>query len=171
MKDKIRIIPLTREIAEVIVKGEREQDWENASMNQYELRFRDAAEGCAVALAALLTVSRRGTSRLPGFSLRRLWRNGAAGDRQFRGLEKFWGRGIGSRLMDEAEKIAASYAGTVYPGVGLHSGYGSARRMDLKRGCLPDGKGVYYYGVPAIPYSDETNDDELALYLSKVWKK
>lgn len=62
MKDKIRIIPLTREIAEVIVKGEREQDWENASMNQYELRFRDAAEGCAVALAALLTVSRRGTS-------------------------------------------------------------------------------------------------------------
>lgn len=53
MKDKIRIIPLTREIAEVIVKGEREQDWENASMNKYELRFRDAAEGCAVALAAL----------------------------------------------------------------------------------------------------------------------
>lgn len=53
MKDKIRIIPLTWEIAEVIVKGEREQDWENASMNKYELRFRDAAEGCAVALAAL----------------------------------------------------------------------------------------------------------------------
>ncbi len=53
MKDKIRIIPLTREIAEVIVKGEREQDWENASMNKYELRFRDAAKGCAVALAAL----------------------------------------------------------------------------------------------------------------------
>ena len=42
-----------REIAEVIVKGEREQDWKNASVNKYELRFRDAAEGCAVALAAL----------------------------------------------------------------------------------------------------------------------
>lgn len=53
MKDKIRIIPLTREIAEVIVKGGREQDWENVSMNKYELRFRDAAEGCAVALVAL----------------------------------------------------------------------------------------------------------------------
>lgn len=53
MKDKIRIILLTREIAEVIVKGGREQDWENVSMNQYELRFRDAAEGCAVALVAL----------------------------------------------------------------------------------------------------------------------
>lgn len=53
MKDKIRIIPLTWEIAEVIVKGGWEQNWENASMNQYELRFRDAAEGCAVALVAL----------------------------------------------------------------------------------------------------------------------
>lgn len=53
MKDKIRIIPLTREIAEVIVKGGWEQNWENASMNKYELRFRDAAEGCAVALVAL----------------------------------------------------------------------------------------------------------------------
>lgn len=53
MKDKIRIIPLTREVAEVIVKGRREQDWENASMNKYELRFRDAAEGCAVALMVL----------------------------------------------------------------------------------------------------------------------
>lgn len=42
MKDKIRIIPLTREIAEVIVKGEREQDWENASMNKYEF----ALSGC-----------------------------------------------------------------------------------------------------------------------------
>lgn len=73
--------------------------------------------------------------------------------------------------MDEAEKIAAPYAGTVYPGVGLHSGYGSAQRMYLKRGCLPDRKGVYYHGVPAISYSDGTNDDELALHLSKVLKK
>ena len=86
-------------------------------------------------------------------------------------LEKFRGRGIGSRLMDEAEKIASSYADIVYLGVGLHSGYGSAQRMYLKRGYLPDGKGVYYQGAPAVPYSDGTNDDELALYLSKVWKK
>lgn len=53
MEDKIRILPLTREIAEVIVRGEREQGWENASMEKYELRLLDAAEGCAVALAAL----------------------------------------------------------------------------------------------------------------------
>ena len=53
MEDKIRIIPLTREIAEVIVRGEREQGWENASMEKYELRLLDAAEGRAVALAAL----------------------------------------------------------------------------------------------------------------------
>ena len=62
MKDKIRIIPLTREIAEVIVKGEREQDWENASMNKYELRFRMRRKGAPLLWRRFLTVSRRGTS-------------------------------------------------------------------------------------------------------------
>lgn len=42
MEDKIRIIPLTREIAEVIVRGEREQGWENASME----KVRAAPSGC-----------------------------------------------------------------------------------------------------------------------------
>lgn len=41
--------------------------------------------------------------------------------------------------MDVAEKIAAKYADTVYLGVGLHCGYGSAQRMYVKRGYLPDG--------------------------------
>ena len=44
-------------------------------------------------------------------------------------LEKYRGRGIGSRLMDAAETIASAYSGTVCLGVGLHSGYGSAQRM------------------------------------------
>lgn len=172
MEDKIRILPLTREIAEVIVRGEREQGWENASMEKYELRLLDAAEGRAVALAALFNGEPAGYINVYPDSPR-----GGFGGMglpeivDFGVLEKFRGRGIGSRLMDEAEKIAASYAGTVYLGVGLHSGYGSAQRMYLKRGYLPDGKGVYYQGAPAVPYSEVTNDDELALYLSKVLKK
>lgn len=46
--------------------------------------------------------------------------------------------------MDIAEEIAATYADTVYLGVGLHSGYGSAQRMYVKRGYIPDGSGVWY---------------------------
>ena len=58
-------------------------------------------------------------------------------------LEKYRNRGIGTVLMDIAEKIAATYADIVYLGVGLHSGYGSAQRMYVKRGYVPDGSGVW----------------------------
>lgn len=69
--------------------------------------------------------------------------------------------------MDVAEEIAAQYADTVYLGVGLHSGYGSAQRMYIKRGYLPDGSGVWYGEKVANPYEPYCNDDDLNLYLSK----
>lgn len=69
--------------------------------------------------------------------------------------------------MDAAEKIASEYADTVYLGVGLHSGYGSAQRMYVKRGYLPDGSGVWYRDSVCPPYGECRNDDDLVLYLSK----
>lgn len=52
-------------------------------------------------------------------------------------LEPYRRQGVGSKLMDLAEEIAAQYAEVVYLGVGLHRGYGSAQRMYVKRGYLP----------------------------------
>lgn len=69
--------------------------------------------------------------------------------------------------MDAAEKIAAEYADTVYLGVGLHSGYGSAQRMYVKRGYVPDGTGVWYKDVVCEPYGGCCNDDDLVLYMAK----
>ena len=40
----------------------------------------------------------------------------------FNVLEKFRNKGVGTKLMDIAEQIAAEYSDTVYLGVGLHSG-------------------------------------------------
>ena len=83
-------------------------------------------------------------------------------------LEKYRKNGIGSILMDTAEKIASEYADTVYLGVGLHNGYGSAQRMYVKRGYIPDGSGVWYKDKICTPYDTiYTNDDDLVLYLSK----
>ena len=82
-------------------------------------------------------------------------------------LEKYRKRGIGSALMDAAEKIAATYADIVYLGVGLHSGYGNAQRMYVKRGYIPDGSGVWYQNQICKPYEACTNDDDMVLYLSK----
>ncbi len=85
----------------------------------------------------------------------------------FNVLIRFGRRGIGSLLMDAAEKAASSLHDTVSLGVGLHGGYGTAQRMYVKRGYIPDGTGVWYKDHPLTPYAECTNDDDLVLYLSK----
>ena len=73
--------------------------------------------------------------------------------------------------MDQAEKIAAGYADIVYLGVGLHSGYGSAQRMYVKRGYIPDGSGVWHGNEACVPYAEYSNDDDLMLYMSKSLRR
>ena len=82
-------------------------------------------------------------------------------------LEKHRRSGIGTALMDAAEALAAARSDTVCIGVGLHSGYGSAQRMYVKRGYIPDGAGVWYRGEALAPYAACVNDDDLNLYFTK----
>ncbi len=84
---------------------------------------------------------------------------------------RFQRRGIGSRLLEAAEKAAASSGSAVTLGVGLHSGYGPAQRLYVKRGYIPDGSGVWFRDQPLEPYADCRNDDELILYMSKKLKR
>ncbi len=89
----------------------------------------------------------------------------------FNVLEKFQRKGIGSRLMDCAEAEAAKTSRIVCLGVGLHSGYGPAQRMYIKRGYLFDGTGVWYQDKHLAEGAPCANDDELVLYLSKYLPK
>ncbi len=99
------------------------------------------------------------------FSLRRI---PAISD--FNVLKKYQRNGIGSRLLDAAEAAAAEISDEVCLGVGLHSGYGPAQRLYIKRGYLPDGSGVWFQDKPLSPYTACVNDDNLVLYLSKKLK-
>jgi len=80
---------------------------------------------------------------------------------------RYRNQGIGSKLMDIAEQIASEHSDVVHLCVGVHSGYGSAQRMYIKRGYLPDGSGVWYQGSQLGQYADCKNDDDLVLLLSK----
>ena len=83
-------------------------------------------------------------------------------------LKKYQRKGIGNKLMDVAEQIAGQYADTVCLGVGLCDAYGSAQRMYVKRGYIPDGSGVWYQDKQCIQYETVcTIDDDLVLFLSK----
>ncbi|MCI5731003.1 MAG: GNAT family N-acetyltransferase [Eubacterium sp.] len=76
-------------------------------------------------------------------------------------------KGIGSRLLDVVESEAFKISDMVYLAVGLHSGYGSAQRLYVKRGYIPDGNGVWYQGNILEQYAPCCNDDDLFLYMSK----
>ena len=86
----------------------------------------------------------------------------------FNVLKAFQRRGIGTRLMDEAEQIAFAQSNVITIGVGLHSGYGAAQKMYVRRGYVPDGSGVWYRDEPLAENAPCRNDDDLVLYFSKV---
>jgi ribosomal protein S18 acetylase RimI-like enzyme len=81
-------------------------------------------------------------------------------------------RGVGSTLLDTAEKEAATRCNTIGLGVGLYAGhdggYGSAQRLYIKRGYIPDGKGVTYGYNSTTPGMSYPLDDDLILWLTKV---
>lgn len=51
-------------------------------------------------------------------------------------------RGIGSRLMEEAERRISKRSAVVGIGVGMDPDYGAAQRLYVKRGYVPDGRGL-----------------------------
>ena len=86
-------------------------------------------------------------------------------------FEKYQSQGIGNKLLELIETEAANVANEVCLGVGLHSGYGAAQRLYIKRGFIPDGTGIWSGNELALPYSMIKNDDELVMFLSKKLKK
>ena len=85
----------------------------------------------------------------------------------FNVFEPFQNQGIGNLLMEEAEKRVKLISDKVTLGVGLHSGYGPAQRLYIKRGYIPDGTGVWYRNQPLEMNAISQNNDDLVLYLVK----
>ena len=88
----------------------------------------------------------------------------------FNVFEPFRNKGIGNRLLEKAEQGVKRFSGKVCLGVGLHSGYGPAQRLYIKRGYIPDGSGVWYRNQPLEMNATIQNNDDLVLYLSKKFE-
>lgn len=168
---KIHVRNLRNCDPEIFAREEVKQGWLDASPEKLEMRLRDNVTGKAVSIAADYDGEPAGYVSVYPYCM-----DGALGGKglseivDFNVLEKFRRKGVGTVLMDIAEKIAAEYSDTVYLGVGLHSGYGAAQRLYVKRGYVPDGSGVWYGDKICNPYAACVNDDDLILYLSKKLK-
>lgn len=156
--------------ARIIADEEITQGY-NDDAEKYEMRLKDQSSGKSISLVAEYNGNIAGYINIyPDSEWGAFAGQGYPEIVDFGVLAKYRRKGIGSKLMDIAEQIASEYAGIVYLGVGLHSGYGSAQRMYIKRGYIPDGTGVWYRDKVCGQYAKCCNDDDLVLYFSKKLK-
>jgi GNAT superfamily N-acetyltransferase len=87
-------------------------------------------------------------------------------------VQEFRGQGIGTKLLRRAEQKAFNHSKVVGLGVGLYvgadGGYGSAQRLYIRNGYVPDGKGVTYNYESVVPGNAYQVDDNLVLWLTKT---
>jgi GNAT superfamily N-acetyltransferase len=82
-------------------------------------------------------------------------------------LRQFRKQGIASHLLDRAEAEVVRISGVVGIGVGLHPGYNAAQRLYVRRGYIPDGRGVTYRDRYIDEGSQVLLDDDLVLHFTK----
>lgn len=165
--DEILIRDMLKSDAQIITDEEIAQGW-HATVDKYEMRLQHQSEGKAVSLVEEYQDNVAGYINVyPDSEWGAFAGRGYPEIVDFGVLEKYRRHGIGSKLMDIAEQIASGYSEIVYLGVGMHSGYGSAQRMYVKRGYVPDGTGIWYGDKVCEQDAACCNDDDLVLYLSK----
>lgn len=148
-------------------QGFAAQGWDKP-FSQFERYFEEQREGVKKVLVAVLQGEVAGyTTLLPQAPAGPFAGMGWPEVCDFNVLEKFQRRGIGSRILAVAEDLASQTSGTICLGVGLHSGYGAAQRLYVKRGYMFDGSGLWYRDKPLEQYAPCAADDDLVLYLSK----
>jgi GNAT superfamily N-acetyltransferase len=76
-------------------------------------------------------------------------------------------RGIGSALMEAAEQRIAERSALVGIGVGMNADYGAAQRLYVKRGYVPDGRGLIAHNRPVAYGETVAVDDGLVLCFTK----
>ena len=143
-QDKNLIIrPLQEEDCGVFAEGFAAQGW-NKPLCQFQKYLEEQKAGSRKVVAAQWQGEAAGyATLLPGAEAGPFVGKGWPEITDFNVLRKFQRRGIGNRILDTAEQLAARTSGQVVLGVGLHSGYGSAQRLYVKRGYVPDGSGVW----------------------------
>lgn len=85
----------------------------------------------------------------------------------FNVLKKFQRRGIGTALMDEAERRIRQVSTQAGIGFGITKDYGPAQILYIKRGYIPDGRGLRLDGQSLDYGRSVIINDDLAIYLTK----
>jgi GNAT superfamily N-acetyltransferase len=83
-------------------------------------------------------------------------------------LPPYRNKGLATQLLDTAEALAKTRSQIIGIGVGLYPDYGQAQRLYVKRGYIPDGKGLTYNYQSVPPGASVLLDDDLVLWFTKI---
>jgi GNAT superfamily N-acetyltransferase len=144
------------------------QGW-NKPQEQYERYWQESEQGSRLVLVA----ERDGV--FAGY-VTLLWQSDYEGFKSqdipeivdFNVLKAFQRQGVGTALMDEAERRIGERNPIAGLGVGLTPDYGPAQVLYVKRGYVPDGTGIYHNGQLLKHGGLATVDDDLVMYLTKT---
>lgn len=140
----------------------------NKPASQYERYLAEQERGERVILVAFVD------GAFVGY-LTVVWASGYAPFREagipeivdFNVLPQYRRRGVGSQLMDAAERRIGERSAEAGIGVGLDLDYGAAQRLYVKRGYVPDGRGISWDNRPVAWGDTVSVDDGLVLHLTK----
>jgi GNAT superfamily N-acetyltransferase len=170
LKDSISIRVMQEADCALISQGFADQGWDKP-ISQYLRYLRESKEGLRVVLlaeydgqfAGYLTIVWEST--YPPFRT-----EGIPEIVDFNVLQKYRRLGVGRMLMDEAERRMAERSPIAGIGVGVTADYGAAQVLYVKRGYVPDGRGLFQNGQHVRPGEQVRADDSLVLYFARqLW--
>ena len=165
----VSVEPLDPEGAEEIPRAFAPLGWPGKDAGLYRRYLAEQDEGMRDALVA------SAGSLFAGY-VTVLWRSGYlpfrdAGIPEIQDLNvlpRFRRQHVGTALMDAAESAIRARTGVAGIGVGLYEDYGPAQLMYLKRGYLPDGRGLACRFTTVPPGATVRVDDDLTLMMTRA---
>ena len=168
MKQEIHVQLMIQDDVQTIAAAFAQLGW-NKPASQYEHYLKEQDAGKRVVLVATIDGEFAGyvtilwESPYPYF-----WQAEIPEIVDFNVLPKFRQQGVGSQLMDEAERRIAERSPIAGIGVGLTADYGAAQILYVKRGYIPNGQAIAKDGKPLINGERISLDDGVILYFTKV---
>lgn len=83
-------------------------------------------------------------------------------------LKKFQRQGVATALLDEAERRVKKVSDTIGIGFGLTSDYGAAQILYVRRGYVPDGRGLVKDSIPLKLGATVVVNHDLVIFLTKA---
>ena len=167
MNKQLTIRPLTSSDPEIIAQAFTKIGW-NKPRTQYETYLKEQQDGSRTVFVALVADDFAGYLTIMWQPQYAPFRDAAIPEIQdLNVLPSFREQGIATALLNHAESIISHRSQIVGIGVGMYPDYGNAQRLYVKRGYVPDGRGLSYNGRILKPMEKTVVDDDLVLYFTK----